>query len=65
MLQDGRIDAMFQAFMPTGYFESDKLGLRPLVRDFKAHEPDYYRDTGYVPGLHVLALKEAVVRDNP
>ena len=34
MLQDGRIDAMFQAFMPTGYFEPDKLGLRPLVRDF-------------------------------
>ena len=60
MLQDGRIDAMFQAFMPTGYFEPDKFGLRPLVRDFKTHELDYYRDTGYV-----LALKEAVVRDNP
>ena len=46
--------------MPTDYFEPGKLGLRPLVRDFKAHELDYYRDTGYV-----LALKEAVVRDNP
>lgn len=64
MLHSGRIDAMFQAFMPQGYCEG-KLGLRPVVRDFKAHEIAYFRETGYVPGIHILALKESFVRANP
>lgn len=65
LLHEGRIDAMFQAFMPKGYFTPGELGLRPLVPDFKAHEISYYRETGYVPGIHILALKEAVVREHP
>ena len=64
MLHDGRIDVMFQAFMPKGYCDG-ALGLRSVVRDFKAHELAYYKDTGYVPGIHILALKEAFVRENP
>ena len=64
MLHDGSIDVMFQAFMPRGYCEG-ALGLRPVVRDFKAHEIAYYREAGYVPGIHILALKESFVRENP
>lgn len=64
MLHSGEIDAMFQAFMPRGYCTGE-LGLRPVIRDFKAHELAYYRETGYVPGIHILALKEAFVREHP
>lgn len=64
MLHSGEIDAMFQAFMPRGYCTGE-LGLRPVVRDFKAHEIAYYRETGYVPGIHILALREDFVRANP
>ena len=65
MLHDGDIDAMFQAFMPKGYFTAGELNLRPLVRDFKAHEAAYFKETGYVPGIHILAMKESFVRANP
>ncbi len=65
MLHSGEIDAMFQAFMPKGYFTSGVLGLRPVVEDFKAHEAAYFKETGYVPGIHILAMKESFVRANP
>ncbi len=65
MLRDGEIDAMFQAFMPKGYFTPGVLGLRPVVEDFKAHEVAYFRETGYVPGIHILAMKESFVRARP
>ncbi len=65
MLHDGDIDAMFQAFMPRGYFTPGALNLRPVVKDFKAHEAAYFKETGYVPGIHILAMKESFVRQNP
>ena len=64
LLHEGKIDAMFQAFMPQGYCSGD-LGLRPVVRDFKADEIAYYNAVGYVPGIHILAFKESYVRANP
>lgn len=64
MLHDGDIDAMFQAFMPVGYCEGD-LGLRPVVEDFRSYEAEYYKETGYVPGIHILALKESFVKAHP
>ena len=65
MLHDGDIDAMFQAFMPKGYFTPGELNLRPVVEDFKAHEAAYFKKTGYVPGIHILAMKESFVKKNP
>lgn len=64
MLHEGEIDAMLQAFMPKGYFEGE-LGLRPLVRDFKAHEAAYFKETGYVPGIHILTFKASFVEAHP
>lgn len=64
LLHEKKIDAMFQAFMPKGYYNGE-LGLRPLVPDFVAHEAAYYRDTGYVPGIHILTFKQHVVDENP
>ena len=65
MLHDGDIDAMFQAFMPRGYFTPGVMDLRPVVEDFKAHEAAYFKETGYVPGIHILAMKESFVKKNP
>ncbi len=64
LLSCGKIDAFFQAFMPRGYFTGE-LGLRPVVRDFKSQELDWYAKTGYVPGIHILAFKEAYVKEHP
>ena len=64
LLHEGKIDAMFQAFMPRGYC-TGALGLRPVVRDFKSDEIAYFHAVGYVPGIHILAFKEAYVRANP
>jgi 4,5-dihydroxyphthalate decarboxylase len=63
-LRDGRLDAIFTPFMPPGFFAADS-GLRTLQPDSRAAELAYFAQTGYVPGIHLLTLKAAVVAEHP
>jgi 4,5-dihydroxyphthalate decarboxylase len=64
LLANGEIDAVFTPFMPPGFFEADSP-FRPLVQCFRSAELAYFHDVGYVPGIHLLALKPAVVAEHP
>ncbi|MSE19375.1 nitrate ABC transporter substrate-binding protein, partial [Pantoea agglomerans] len=59
MLQAGELDAIFTPFMPEGFFLAGS-GLRQLQTDFYQAERDYFNRVGYVPGIHILALKPAL-----
>lgn len=59
MLQAGELDAIFTPFMPEGFFLPGS-GLRQLQTDFYQAERDYFNRVGYVPGIHILALKPAL-----
>ena len=60
LLEAGEIDAVFAPFMPPGFHEAGSR-LRALLPDYRAAEVAYFRDVGYVPGIHVLALKPEAV----
>jgi 4,5-dihydroxyphthalate decarboxylase len=64
LLQTGGLDAVFTPFMPPGFFEAASP-FRQLLPDFRAAEVTYAREVGYVPGIHLLGIKPAIVRDHP
>jgi len=64
LLDAGEIDAVFAPFMPPGFHDAGSR-LRALLPDYRAAEVAYFRDVGYVPGIHVLALKPEVVAAHP
>ncbi|KAA8670887.1 MULTISPECIES: nitrate ABC transporter substrate-binding protein [Pantoea] len=64
LLKAGELDAVFTPFMPEGFFLKDS-GLRQLQADFVSAERDYFNRVGYVPGIHLLALKPALAAAHP
>ncbi|MCW5219742.1 nitrate ABC transporter substrate-binding protein [Verminephrobacter aporrectodeae subsp. tuberculatae] len=64
LLHAGALDAVFTPFMPPGFFEP-ACGLRPLLPHCRQAEVDYFRTTGYVPGIHVLGIRKALVQAWP
>ncbi|MCQ4161829.1 ABC transporter substrate-binding protein [Roseomonas sp. GC11] len=64
LLLSGEMAAAFTPFMPPGFFAPDSP-LRPLLPDCRAAEVAYFHAVGYVPGIHALALKPAVVAAHP
>ena len=64
LLRSGELHAVFTPFMPPGFFEPNS-GLRQLLPDCRAAEVSYFKDVGYVPGIHVLGIKPAIVAANP
>ncbi|PNK63426.1 MULTISPECIES: nitrate ABC transporter substrate-binding protein [Pantoea] len=64
LLRAGELDALFTPFMPEGFFQPDS-GLRQLQVDFQQAERDYFHRVGYVPGIHILALKPALAEAHP
>ena len=60
LLRSGELHAVFTPFMPPGFFDPDS-GLRQLLPDCRAAEVAYFKDVGYVPGIHVLGIKPAIV----
>lgn len=61
LLHAGELDAVFTPFMPPGFFAPDS-GLRPLLAHSRQAEVGYFQATGYVPGIHVLGIKRALVQ---
>lgn len=64
LLASGELDAIFTPFMPPGFFDPAS-GMRQLLPDCRAAEVAYFREVGYVPGIHVLGIKPEVVREHP
>lgn len=50
--------------MPPGFFDPG-CGLRALLPECRAAEVAYFHATGYVPGIHVLGIKRALVQAHP
>ncbi|MEV0402543.1 hypothetical protein [Actinoallomurus sp. NPDC050550] len=63
-LAAGRFDAVFTPFMPDELFTADSR-FRHLYEDHRGAELDYFRTAGFVPGIHLLAVKRAVVERYP
>lgn len=63
-LADGSLDAVFTPFMPPEMFTA-RGRFRHLYGDYRAAETAYYARTGFVPGIHLLALKREVVDAHP
>ncbi|TKI04498.1 ABC transporter substrate-binding protein [Martelella alba] len=64
LLREGALDVVFTPFMPEGFFQPDS-GLRQLQPDFRAAELAYFNRVGYVPGMHILAIKPALAQAYP
>ena len=64
MLERGELEAVFMPFMPAGFY-ADASPFRQLVPDFRQAEIKYFNEVGYVPAHHVLAVKPAIVKENP
>lgn len=64
LLRSGELAAVFTPFMPPGFYEPGS-GLRALLPDYRAAEVAYFHAVGYVPGIHVLALKPSVAAGHP
>ena len=64
LLDSGELDAVFTPFMPSEFFGRDSA-YRHLLTDFRERERAYFAEVGYVPGIHILGLRDAIVRENP
>jgi 4,5-dihydroxyphthalate decarboxylase len=64
LLAAGDLDAVMTPFMPPGFYDPAS-SLRPLYPDTRTAEVDYFRRHGFVPGIHVLALRSDVLRRRP
>ncbi|NIX76664.1 nitrate ABC transporter substrate-binding protein [Microvirga terricola] len=64
LLEEGVLDAVFTPFMPPGFFDADSK-FRQLLPDFRKAEVDYFNAVGYVPGIHLLGIKPAIVKEYP
>ena len=64
LLKAGELDAVFTPFMPQGFFLPES-GLRQLQSDFYQAELAYFNRVGYVPGMHILAMKPALAQEHP
>ena len=62
MLLTGDLDGYIGARVPGAYEDGKVVRLFP---DYENVEADYYRRTKVFPIMHVLAIKEAVLKDNP
>ena len=64
LLKEGGLDAIFTPFMPEGFFD-ESSPFRQVLTDFRAAERQYFNEVGYVPGMHLIAIKAAVAAEYP
>lgn len=64
LLLDGGLDAVFTPFMPKGFFDQDSP-FRQVLGDYRSAEVAYFNEVGYVPGMHLIGFKAAIVAENP
>jgi 4,5-dihydroxyphthalate decarboxylase len=64
LLAAGELDAVLLPFMPPGFF-SPGSAFRLVLPDVVAAEQAYFRETGFVPGIHILGVKSGVAAQHP
>jgi 4,5-dihydroxyphthalate decarboxylase len=63
-VEGGRLDAIMTPFMPPDFHRSG-APLRHLLDDYPAEELSSYQRQGFVPGIHLLTLRRAVLEQRP
>jgi 4,5-dihydroxyphthalate decarboxylase len=64
LLLSGQCDALITAITPKAFLEGNP-NIRRLFTDVKAAEKDYYRKTKMFPMMHVVAIRNDVIKENP
>jgi 4,5-dihydroxyphthalate decarboxylase len=64
LLSSKQLDAVMTPFMPPGFHDQDSP-FRTLYKDTRAEEREYFRRHGFVPGIHLLALRKEVLVAQP
>ncbi len=64
LLETGELDAVFTPFMPDSFF-GPSSNVRHVLPDFRAEELAYFREIGYVPGMHLLGVKASFAAEYP
>ena len=60
----GELDAIMTPFMPPGHFAAS-APLRHLLIDYPATEREYFAHHGFVPGIHLLAVRRELIEQRP
>lgn len=63
-LQAGRLDAVMTPFMPESFLEAGSP-FRTLFTDTYAEEANFFSSRGYIPGLHLIAVRTSVLERRP
>ena len=63
MLEAGELDAILTATQPSIYRADNPSVVR--FANHRALEEDYFRATGVLPAMHLVAIKREVLRQNP
>ncbi len=64
MLASGELDAAFSAHAPHSFLQGHPNVVR-MFPDYREVEADYYRKTRVFPIMHVIAIKKAILEENP
>jgi 4,5-dihydroxyphthalate decarboxylase len=56
LLRAGELDAVMTPSLPAGFHRPDSP-FRHLLKDFRQHEENYFNEHGFIPGIHVLAMR--------
>ncbi len=64
LLVSGKVDALFHAAEPRAFIEGHPKVAR-LFPDPRTVERAYYKKTGIFPIMHAVAIKKAVLKENP
>jgi 4,5-dihydroxyphthalate decarboxylase len=64
LLESGEVDALFHAAEPRAYIEGHPKVAR-LFPDHRTVERAYFKKTGIFPIMHAVAIKKAVLNENP
>jgi 4,5-dihydroxyphthalate decarboxylase len=64
MLVNGEIDALISPGYPPSFLAGNK-NIRRLIPDFKSAEKDYFKRTGIFPIMHLVLVREDLVKNNP
>lgn len=62
-LERGQLDAIMTPFMPPGFYTDGSL--RTLQRDSQGAEEDYFQQRRYIPGMHLITVKSALLDEQP
>jgi len=64
MLLAGELDALMIPFPPRDFF-SPASPIVHLIRDFRTAELTYFRQVGYIPGIHTITIRREVFERYP